>query len=109
MTTQEKKEQIAHGKSVLEKYLVKGSKIFTTINHVSKSGCSRSISCLTVRGEEIVDISPFVAFALGKSFDQKNGGVKITGGGMCMSHHLVECLSYAIFGIPSELCYSRIY
>ena len=74
-----------------------GDTLYTVLRHVSRSGMSRSISCIVHTPEGPVDMSWAVARALGWSFDRRNDGVKVSGCGMDMGFHLVYSLSYTLF------------
>lgn len=76
-----------------------GSKIYTKVTHVARSGMSRSIELYYVADGEICNCSWLVARALGDPIDQKNGGVKIGGCGMDMGFALANALSYKLHGL----------
>ena len=81
----------------LKPQLVPGSTVYTKVDHVSRSGMSRVISCYVVDGGEIRDISYFVSQALGWGQSDKHGGVKVGGCGMDMGFHLVYSFSRALY------------
>lgn len=91
-----------HAIESLRKMLRPGNRITCTVLHVSKPGMSRSIMLqIPVRNDDgsigIMDISWMVAKALGDRFDQKNGGVRVTGCGMDMRFHTVYSLGRVLF------------
>lgn len=86
----------------LRNMLRPGDAVTCTVLHVSKSGMSRSIM-LQVPGKRedgalfIRDISWLVAKAIGERFDDKNGGVVMTGCGMNMCFAAVYNLGRVLF------------
>lgn len=80
-----KKESIAY----LRKLLPPGSTILTMLNHVSKSGMTRSISLYIARRSEILDITAHAAVAMERSIDVRHRGIRIGGCGMDMGFALV--------------------
>lgn len=89
-TNTEKKQAI----STLRKMLPVGKTVFTSLNHVSRSGMQRRIRCYIVRRGGIKDISYLVATALGDTLDDR--GIKVSGCGMDMGFHLVYSLGGAL-------------
>lgn len=88
----------------LKEILPHGSTVYTLVTSVSKSGMSRSIKCLVIYKDDLIDISDFVAKAIENPFDNNNGGVKVKGCGMDMGWYLVEeALSYALYGETSKV------
>jgi len=80
-----------------------GDTLYTKLNHVSKSGMSRSIDVYTIQNNEPVFLTQWVARVLGESIDQKNGGIKVSGAGMDMGFHVVYSLGYKLFKGSKEL------
>ena len=74
-----------------------GSKIYTTVLHVSRSGMSRTIQTTISHKGQVFDISHLVAAATGMRFDRDRGGVVAGGVGMDMAFHVVYSLSRALF------------
>lgn len=70
--------------------------IYCKLNHVSKSGMSRSISLHVVIEGELNKIDYFVSQLIDYKIDQKNGGIKISGCGMDMGFALVDQLMYSM-------------
>lgn len=83
--------QREQAKDHLRKLLKPGTKVYTTLNHKSASGMSRSISLFVVdkKAGDVIKLDYWVAQAKGESIDQKNGGLKVGGCGMDMGFHLV--------------------
>lgn len=89
MTKAEKQEQIEAIAS-LHARLKPGSKVYTKVTHVAKSGMSRSIQAFYVDSNgDICEITWLAAMALDLRLDHKNGGVKMGGCGMNMCFALV--------------------
>ena len=96
------KDEIERANKRLSEILQPGDTVFTSINHVSSSGMSRSISLYVFRLKDDPlndrDIEPicldyWASRLLGESIDQKKGGVKVSGVGMDMGFHLVYSLA----------------
>jgi hypothetical protein len=91
-------EQEAAIKS-LRKIFKPGDTVFTIARHVSRSGMSRAISVIQVKGkDEIREWDHLVAVALGEKVDPARRGIKIDGAGMDMGFELVYRLSMALYG-----------
>lgn len=84
-------------RTMLRKMLPPGSKVYTTVLHVSRSGMSRTVRLVAMEDGEPMDISPYAAYATGLKFDRDRGGVKMDGCGMDMCFHAVYCLSNALY------------
>lgn len=99
------KEEKAEALSTLRALLPIGSAVYTKLNHVSRSGMSRSITPFA-----IVDGEPrYMAWSVCVLFGQirdKYDGVKMDGCGMDMGFALVYNLSYLLypegFGLKME-------
>lgn len=88
--------------SRLRSTMPKGSTVYTSLAHVSKSGMSRSIRAFLMVENEPLEVTYWVARALGDSIDSKRGGVKVTGCGMDMGYDLVHRLSYTLHGMDAH-------
>jgi hypothetical protein len=97
---QEEQEAI---KTLLEDYkVVPGTKVFTKVTHVARSGMSRSIEAYLAIIDEhgvpgITDISWLIARLGIGTFDRKNGGVRMGGCGMDMTFALVYNLGRILY------------
>jgi hypothetical protein len=82
-----------------------GDTVYTVLNHVSRSGMSRSISLYTVVDGENIYLTGYAARALGEKRD-KYDGITLPGCGMDMGFALVYNLGYTLwpngFGILPE-------
>lgn len=101
MATKRNQEDVNHAREMLTKYAPKGSKVYTVVRHVSRSGMSRSISLhvvsMTNDGPEIVDVTGWAALVLGWPLDRRNWGLKIGGCGMDMAFHTVYSLAQKLY------------
>lgn len=88
--------EIEKTKGKLRALLPPGSIIYTTLNHVSRSGMQRAISTYIIIDNDIRDISYDVAEVIGNTIHNK-GGIKIDGCGMDMGFEIVYQLSYALY------------
>lgn len=86
-----------------------GSRVYTKVTHVAKSGMSRSIACylavIDSAGEpDIYPITHLVARVLGRNVDQNHDGVVCGGCGMDMTFEVVYNLGSVLFpeGGPLE-------
>ena len=83
--------------------------LYVTNNHVTRSNMSACIGVHMItqndRGLEIMDVSPWVARAMGKRIDPKHGGVKVGGCGLDRGAHLIMSLSRVLFDNDYMLAY----
>ena len=86
------KKDFAESLEFLHKHLKPGDTVNTIVRHVSRSGMSRSISCIIAIDGSPVDISYHVSTVVGEPIDKNHGGVKIGGCGMDMGFQLVYLL-----------------
>lgn len=76
-----------------------GMTIYTKLNHVSKSGMTRSISLHYVSNDKSICQLNYLAKQLGiGNFDNKHGGIRTTGCGMDMGFDMVYRLGWKVFG-----------
>lgn len=75
--------------------LVPGTKVYTTVRHVSRSGMTRDIDCYAMIDGEPRWISGLVARATGHTLH--GDAVRVGGCGMDMGFHLVYVLSSTLF------------
>lgn len=101
----EKAEAVAY----LRDILAPGATVYATVRTVSRSGMSRRIDLYAVRPGTpryrdghpwLARLSYYAAAAIG--WPCNDNGVRVDGCGMDMRFHLVDCLSYAIFGYESN-------
>lgn len=88
-----------------EYYLKQGQTIYTILRSVSSSGMSRNISLVAVCDGQLCDITYYAAAALGWKLNETNGrrAIRVQGAGMDMGFHLVDSLSYALYGEGYQL------
>lgn len=85
------------------------TRIWGKVEHVSASGMSRSIKLYIVIEGNITDITGYAADALDKKRD-RHWGIKVTGCGMDMVMHLIDSVSYRVYGtdIYKNFSYSNL-
>jgi hypothetical protein len=71
--------------------------VWAKVEHVSQSGMSRSIKLYVVIDGNISDITGYAAEALEQKRD-RYWGITVKGCGMDMCHHLIDSVSYRVFG-----------
>ncbi len=89
----ERQEAIAS----LRELLKPGDIVYTHVDHVSRSGMSRSIDVRIIRNNTPRWIARTVATAIDMGFDEKHQAVKMGGCGMDMGFALVYELSHILF------------
>lgn len=72
------------------------TRIWGKVEHVSKSGMSRSIKLYVVIDGNITDITGYAANALDTNRD-RYWGITVRGCGMDMVHHLIDTVSYRLY------------
>jgi hypothetical protein len=90
-----KRKYCEQAKKYLREWLPEGSTVFTLVRSVSKSGMSRQISVFCIEGSDIRNLDWMTAQALDWRI---RDAVVVQGCGMSMTYHLVETLSYALYG-----------
>ena len=86
----------------LRKICKPGTRVYTIVRHVSRSGMSRLIDVYTIRQNRPIYLSGHVAFALGMARDHKTGALRVRGCGMDMGYHVVNSMSYRLHGYKSR-------
>ncbi len=96
--TEEKAREKRDAITVLLEVLKPGSRVYTILRHVSKSGMQREISLVIVdpRDNELFTLDYLVSRALGYRIG-KHGGLVCGGAGMDMGYHLVYNLGRALW------------
>ena len=84
---------------LLTHYVKEGDKVYTILRSVSSSGMTRNISLVVAKEGETIDITYYVAHALGEKVSESKGhrAIKVSGCGMDMGFHLVYNLSSVLF------------
>ena len=89
----------------LRKLLPPRTTVYTKVLHLTRSGLSKTIGLYAVTPDrQIVGISYEVAQVMGDKFDEKRGGIIMTGVGTDLSYEAVYRLSRALYpGDPKAL------
>mgnify|MGYP001362317404 CR=1 FL=1 len=82
--------------TVLTANLPPGTKVYTTLTHVARSGMSRNIKVMIVKNGQLMDISYYVANAI-DARQAPDGGVTVSGAGMDMGFHVVYSLGHRLY------------
>ena len=80
----------------LRELLPPGTRVYTILRHVSRSGMQRHISAVVHAEDGNNDITWLVARACGYTIAD-DGGIKCAGAGMDVGFHLIHNLSYALY------------
>lgn len=107
MTRESKKERETERQGALEhlrEALPPGSKVYTSVYHVSRSGMYRLIRVYMASDGTIVDITGWVARAVGLKMDHKRRGIGMSGCGTDMGFQVVYLLGRILYpdGGPLE-------
>ena len=97
-----------HAEYYLKQIVPKGSAIYTTVMKVSQSGMSRHIKVLRPDGDEVRNISYYVAERLGLPYREKTGSVFVPGCGMNMCFWLSQELGYALYRDERSILYRDV-
>jgi hypothetical protein len=95
-------ENMLGARARLLQILAPGATVVTIVRHVSKSGMSRAIDAYTYVTDEttgrvsLLWLSPLVAKATGLKFSDTHEALWVSGCGMDMGYHVVNCLSRAL-------------
>ncbi len=81
----------------LRKMLPPGSRVHTTMRHVSRSGMSRDIDCYLLHDGQAQWLSRLIAKACDFSFNEKREAIRVQGCGMDMGYHIVNNLAMALY------------
>jgi len=98
----------AHAEYCLKQYVPKGSAIYTTVTQVAQSGMSRHIKVLRPDGDQVVNLSYYVAEALDLPYKEKTGSVFVKGCGMNMCFWLSQELGYVLYGEERSIKYRDV-
>jgi hypothetical protein len=90
------KDEIAQATTFLRSLLKPGTTVYTKINHVTRSGMSRSITAYAIIDDKPVYLSGYAARVLDERRD-KYDGITLAGCGMDMGFELVYRLSRKLY------------
>ena len=98
--TKERATARDEAREILAGILWEGQTVYTVLRHVSSSGMSRRISVFVVVGDTLRDITYLTALAFGDKPSEWRGrwALRVNGAGMDMGFHVVDSLSWAVFG-----------
>lgn len=87
----------------LRKWIKPGDTVHTILDHVSRSGMSRTIRVVLIdKDGDVTHPNYSVAELLGYSRAKRGDGFNVGGCGMDMGFHVVHSLGYALFGNEAE-------
>jgi hypothetical protein len=104
----------AYACAYLRKYLADGDRIWTIIDHVSRSGMSRRVQVLIPYVDErtgkaaILDVPMYVNHALGATWNPDARGVHVKGCGFNVAQYVADNLAFALFGNAGSLKAERL-
>lgn len=90
------KAELEEARRHLLTFMTPGTKVYTMLRHVSKSGMYRCISLFVIRDGEPVCID-YWASRLLEGYDDRHRGCRASGCGMDMGFHLVHNLGYTLY------------
>lgn len=98
------KAEKAEALETLRKLCPPGTKVYTTLRHVSRSGMLREISLHILKKGQIVHITWNAARVLGWPVNDGRAywALRVSGCGMDMGFHTVNTLSYALHGYKAK-------
>ena len=82
----------------LRKWIKPGDTVHTLLEHVSRSGMSRTIRVVLLKDGEALHPNYAVSTLLGYPCAKRGNGFNVGGCGMDMGFHVVHSLGYALFG-----------
>lgn len=85
-------------KKYLKQDIKKNTIIYTHVEDVSKSGMSRTMNVYIAKKNKIKRITFITAKCLGLTMTKDNDALRIYGCGMDMGFHLVDSLSWELYG-----------
>jgi len=92
----EKRQEKERSLEYLRGLLPPGTKVYTSLSHVARSGMSRNIKVLMVKDGQMIDISYYVA-NITEYPRASDGSVRVGGAGMDMGFALVYDLSRRLY------------
>ena len=83
----------------LREALPEGTTVYCIVTKVAPSGMSRHIRFKYVKGGRILDATARIGIALGYTYKDDTHSLLVRGCGMDMGYHVVEGLSFRLYGI----------
>jgi hypothetical protein len=81
----------------LREFIAPGGTVYTRLNHRARSGMMRVIDLFVIQDNEPRRITWTVCQALGKTYNRKHEGLKMSGCGMDMGFYAVYRLGHALW------------
>lgn len=82
----------------LRKWIKPGDTVHTIVDHVSRSGMSRTIRVVLIKDSDATHPNHAISTLLGYPRAKRGDGFNVGGCGMDMGFHVVHSLGYALFG-----------
>lgn len=82
----------------LREWIKPGDTVHTILDHVSRSGMSRTIRVVLLKDSDAIHPNYAVSTLLGYPRAKRGDGFNVGGCGMDMGFHVVHSLGYALFG-----------
>jgi hypothetical protein len=102
------KAEVAEAREMLTRLCPPGTKVYTVLRHVSRSGMLRHISLFVMHEGDIRPITWSAARVLGYPLASTgHHALKVGGAGMDMGFHVVHSLSYALHGYPEHTTWEQ--
>lgn len=105
---QEKEDQKAEALARLRELCPPGTKVWTVLRSVARSGMSRGIDCYVFEADEAGNVSKaWLSWYMGRAgiggrWNDKSECLTVGGCGMDMGYYVVNCLSYALHGMEDK-------
>lgn len=87
-----------HALEMLRKFVPEGTRIFTHIESVSRTGMSRKVRAFVVSDGDLVELTMYAATLRGASAD---GGLRFGGCGYDAGYEMADDIACAAFGVDS--------
>jgi len=90
----------------LREWIPRSSTIYTILRHRSASGMTRVIGLVVFKDGQDIHPNYSASKALGWALDKNREGIRVSGCGMDMGHHLVYSLSQLLYGWNEDGSYN---
>lgn len=92
------KTEVEQARAKLREWIKPGDTVHTILDHVSRSGMSRTIRVVLLKNSDALHPNHAVATVLGYPQAKRGDALVVGGCGMDMGFHVVHSLGYALFG-----------